>query len=84
MLVSKQRLELNRDVLLWLQQALSAPRVTVFQLSPEIAVASTRLEGGFHGDPVDRLITATCLHYRARLVTKDERLRDYRPLSTVW
>lgn len=84
MLVSKQRLELDRDVLLWMQQALAVPRVTLFPLSPEIAVASTRLEGSFQGDPVDRLIAATCLLYRSRLVTRDERLRGYRPLSTVW
>lgn len=84
MLVAKNRLELDRDVLLWIQQALAQPRLVLFALSPEIAVASTRLEGAFHGDPTDRLIAATCLHYRARLVTRDERLRRYRPLSTVW
>lgn len=84
MLVARQRLELDRDVLLWIQQALALPRVNLFPLSPEIAVASTRLEGGFHGDPMDRLIAATCLFYRARLVTKDDRLRRYRPLHTVW
>jgi PIN domain nuclease of toxin-antitoxin system len=84
MLVAKNRIELDRDVLLWIQQALAQPRMNLFPLSPEVAVASTRLEGGFHGDPGDRLIAATCLYYRARLVTKDERLRRYRPLTTVW
>lgn len=84
MLVACDRLELDRDVLLWTQQALAQPRAVLFPLTPEIAVRSTRLEGGFHGDPADRMIVATCLHYSARLVTRDERMRRYRPLRTVW
>lgn len=84
MLVAKGRLELDRDVLLWLQQALAQPKVVLFPLSPEIAVASTRLDTSFQGDPADRVIAATCLQYRARLVTKDARMREHAPLSTVW
>jgi PIN domain nuclease of toxin-antitoxin system len=84
MLVASNRVALDRDVLLWIQQALEQPRVVLFPLSPEIAVRSTRLDGAFHGDPADRILAATCLHYRAPLVTKDARLREYRPLQTVW
>ena len=84
MLVARDRIELDRDVLLWMQQALAQPRIVLFPLSPEIAVLSTRLEGSFHGDPADRILAATCLQYRARLVTKDDRLRSYRPVRTLW
>lgn len=84
MLVAKGRLELDRDIMLWLQQALAQPRVVLFPLTPEIAVASTRLKEDFHGDPMDRILAATSLHYRMPLVTKDERLRGYRPLTTIW
>jgi PIN domain nuclease of toxin-antitoxin system len=38
MLVSKGRLELDRDVLLWIRQALALPKVSLVPLSPEIAV----------------------------------------------
>jgi PIN domain nuclease of toxin-antitoxin system len=84
MLVSKFRLELDRDVLLWVRQALALPRVTLIPLSPEIAVASTTLGLAFPGDPADRIIAATALRLRAPLVTRDRRLRSLKTLSTIW
>src|ERR1700731_3495460 len=43
LLVSKQRLTLNGDVMNWVNEALAKPGVTLVGLEPEIAVASTRL-----------------------------------------
>ncbi|MDQ5917640.1 MAG: hypothetical protein QG660_751, partial [Pseudomonadota bacterium] len=47
------------------------------QLSPEIAVASTRLPGEIHADPADRIIVATARHLGATLVTADGLLLAY-------
>ena len=38
---------------------------------------------GFSGDPVDRLISATALNQKARLVTADDRLLGHRSLKTI-
>jgi PIN domain nuclease of toxin-antitoxin system len=84
MLVAKSRLELDRDVGLWMRQALAAPRVLLASLSPEIAARSTKLGRDFHGDPADRLIVATALELNAALVTKDDRLRSFERVVTVW
>jgi PIN domain nuclease of toxin-antitoxin system len=84
MLVAKSRLELDRDVGLWMRQALAAPRVSLASLSPEIAARSTKLGRDFHGDPADRLIVATALELNAALVTKDDRLRSFERVVTVW
>ncbi len=84
MLVSKGRLQLDRDVLLWIRQALALPRVTLIPLSPEIAVTSTTLGPGFPGDPADRILAATALRLRTPLVTRDRRLRSLKTLSTIW
>ena len=84
MLVSKARLELDRDVLLWLRQALALPRVSLIPLSPEIAVTSTTLGPGFPGDPADRILAATALRLRAPLVTRDRGLRSVKSLRTIW
>jgi PIN domain nuclease of toxin-antitoxin system len=84
MLVEKSRLELDREVGLWMRQALAAPRIRLAPLSVEIAVRSTALGGGFHGDPADRLIVATALESGSALVTKDEKLRSYEKVVTVW
>ena len=77
MLVSKGRLMLDRDVGEWIASALALPGIRLAPLSPEIAVASTRLPGTLHPDPADRIIAATARHMDAVLVTEDQRLLDY-------
>ena len=84
MLVKKSRLTLNRDVAVWLGDLGSLPNFRVVPISPAIAALSTRLPGEFHPDPADRLITATAIDRSADLVTKDERIRRYPHLATIW
>jgi len=83
MLVAKGRLALDRDVEVWVRQALSLPKVRLEPLTPSIAVRSTRLSE-LHGDPADRIIAATSLEHGAPLVTCDEKLRASSRLRTVW
>lgn len=77
MLVGKGRLILDRDVGEWVQEALSQPGIRLEALSPEIAVASSRMPGVLHGDPADRIIAATTRHRGATLLTDDQLLLDY-------
>jgi PIN domain nuclease of toxin-antitoxin system len=77
MLVSKGRLTLDRDVGEWIDTAVSIPGIRLEPISPEIAVASTRLPGNIHPDPADRLIAATARHLGALLITDDQLLLDY-------
>lgn len=77
MLVCKGRLVLDRDVGEWVNAAISQPGIRLEVLSPEIAVASTRLPGNLHGDPADRIIAATARHGEAILLTDDQLLLDY-------
>jgi PIN domain nuclease of toxin-antitoxin system len=71
LLVGKGRLRLDRDVLEWLRSALSLPGVRLAPLTPEIAVASTRLPWEMHADPADRILVATARDLGATLVTAD-------------
>ncbi len=82
MLASRGRLTLDRDPLVWMRQALAQPRSVLLPLSPEVAAASVSLTA--HGDPADRLILATALVHRARLVTKDQQMRKSADVETVW
>ena len=77
LLVSKQRLNLFVDCEQWVHEALSMPGLRLAPLTPAIAVQSTRLPGGFHGDPADRILVATARNAGARLLTKDERILEY-------
>ena len=73
-LVSKKRIDLHRDVLVWIRDALSMPGMSLVSLDPEIAVASTRLPFEMHPDPADRILVATTRHLGATLVTADQAL----------
>ncbi len=77
MLESRGKLRLRMDCLEWVKRALGAPGVLLQPLSPEIAVASSRLPGELHGDPADRIIAATARCMNATLVTADRRLIEY-------
>lgn len=74
LLVSKQRIDLHRDPLDWINAALSLPGVHLVQLEPEISVASTRLPFEMHSDPADRILVATARQLGATLVTADQAL----------
>ena len=77
MLVSKGRLVLDRDVGEWIEAALALPGMRLEPISPDVAVASTRLPGTLHADPADRLIAATARHHGSALITADQLLLDY-------
>ena len=77
MLEAKGRIGLPIGVDAWVQQALAAPGISPTSLTPQVAVASTRLPGQLHGDPADRILVATARALGAHLVTRDARLLEY-------
>lgn len=84
MLVAKKRLAFNIDVQAWLDMALALPEMRLAELTSAIAVLSTRLVGFENFDPSDCLIAATALSLGCPLVTRDEKLRDFPLLKTIW
>ncbi|HKG39366.1 MAG TPA: type II toxin-antitoxin system VapC family toxin [Conexibacter sp.] len=85
MLSRRGRISLDRDVGTWVRQALVPARVRQHPLTADVAVAAGLLDGGgFPGDPADRFIYATAQAMRARLVTRDEAIRDFNARDTIW
>lgn len=76
------RIKLGIPVAEWMREVLSGPRIEALPVTPEIAVLAAGL--GMHADPADRLITATALHHRCRLVTRDESIRAAGIVETIW
>lgn len=85
LLAVRGRITLDRDVGLWVRQALARPRVEALAPGADVAVSAALLDrDAFPGDPIDRLIYATASATRSRLVTRDRALRAYDPATTVW
>lgn len=77
MLEERKRIVLHQPCLQWLEQALESPGLVVENISPLIAVESSRLPGEFHGDPADRLIISTARTLQAKLITRDSKILHY-------
>jgi PIN domain nuclease of toxin-antitoxin system len=85
MLVEAERIELDRPVGAWVEQALADTRTQSLPLTSTVAVQAALLgHEGFGGDPADRIIYATSRNTGARLITRDRSLRAFDPRGTIW
>lgn len=84
LLAQRKRLQLSIGVAEWIAKSESLPFFTFIPVDNTIAAKSVYLPAGFHGDPADRILVATALVQGADLVTKDERIRNYPHVTTIW
>ncbi len=84
MLVEKERLVLSMDVSKWLATVAEIEGVKFLPVDVDIANKSVVLPGEFHKDPADRMIVATARKLAAPLVTKDEKIKSYPHVKTIW
>jgi len=84
MLVAHERLVLLMDVETWLATVAQVGVVRFVAVDNDIAIKSTQLPGDFHKDPADRMIVATARKLAIPLITKDEKIRAYPHVKTIW
>ena len=77
MLMSKNRLDIQESTESFLEAIANAKGLSIVDISPKIAALSNSLPGNFHGDPFDRIITATAICHKASLVTKDRQILEW-------
>lgn len=84
MLVQREKLLLSMDVDSWLATVAQIDGVRFMPVDVEVATKSVLLPGEFHKDPADRMIVATARKLAVPLVTKDEKIRAYAHVKTIW
>jgi len=77
LLEARGRIHLNSSIHSWLEESFAEDGIQLLPMTPEIAVASTRLPGTVHGDPADRILLATALIHDLTLYTRDKQLLAY-------
>jgi PIN domain nuclease of toxin-antitoxin system len=82
-LVEYGRLNLACDLETWMEAALDLPGIQVIELTPTVAIESTKLPGAFHRDPADQIIVATARTYRLDLLTVDDKILKYEHVHTL-
>jgi PIN domain nuclease of toxin-antitoxin system len=83
-LVERGKLVLSMDVGSWLSTVAQIDAVHFLPVDVEIATKSLALPGDFHKDPADRMIVATARKLAVPLVTKDDKIRAYAHVKTIW
>jgi PIN domain nuclease of toxin-antitoxin system len=81
-LVERQRIGFNIPTLAWMRRSLNENNIRIADLTPEIAVESTGLEG-FHRDPADQIIVATSRVLGMPLVTADQRIVGFGGVEAI-
>ena len=82
-LVEYGRLELTCSIEEWMAQALAYPGIQLIELTPQIAIESTKLPGSFHRDPADQIIVATARVFDIPLLTADHKILNYSYVKTL-
>jgi PIN domain nuclease of toxin-antitoxin system len=83
MLHSSGRIRLDRPLDQWLIEAAAPDVVQLIPLDLRVALALDDLPDSFHGDPADRIITATARAYDLALATRDRAIRRSRA-ARLW
>jgi len=65
-----------------MREALAYPGMRLIELTPQIAIESTKLPGSFHGDPADQIIVATARIHDVFLLTVDSKILKYEHVKT--
>jgi PIN domain nuclease of toxin-antitoxin system len=84
MLISKKRLDPATDCKTFLEVMLASRKLNIMPITPEIAALSSLNEGFPHLDPADRIIAATTIYYKGKLVTCDKKLASVPGLFIIW
>jgi PIN domain nuclease of toxin-antitoxin system len=82
-LVEYGRLELACPIEAWMEQAVAHPGIQLLEVTPRIAIESTKLPESFHRDPADQIIVATARVYDIPLMTADSRILHYPHVRTL-
>jgi len=83
-LVEKGRLKLAIEIRDWIRKTEDLPFVRFMPIDNTIALRSVTLPDNFHPDPADRIITATAMTMGLPLITKDNKIINYRHVQTIW
>ena len=84
LLVKKGRLDLTTNVEDWIAASEALPFFRFVPVDNRIASRSVHLNGALNEDPADRIIVATAVILGATLITKDQKLRRYSGVESLW
>jgi len=83
-LVKKGRLDLTMSAEDWIARSEALPFLRFVPVDNRIALKSANLPGQLHDDPADRIIIATTIMLGGTLISKDDKIRKYQHVRSIW
>ncbi len=84
MLMKKGRLHVDASYKEFIRLVSNSNNYVFKGITPEITELSTHLLSDTNKDPADRIISATAIVEKAKLVTSDKMLRRSKKIPTIW
>ena len=84
LLAASGRIVLTIDVQDWIAKSEALPFFNFVPVDNAIFLRSVFLPGPLHADPADRVIIATAIMKGIPIVTKDEKIRNYSKVRSIW
>ena len=81
-LAKHKRIELNLDLPDWFERATVGSNIEIAPITPKVAEIAVALPE-HHSDPQDRLIMATAIANRAKLISADSKFNLYKELTGI-
>ncbi len=67
----------------WFESARAHGRVSILEITPDVAIDATRLPDWPHKDPADQIIVATARSHGLKLLTSDAKILKYRHVTSI-
>lgn len=83
MLKRKKKINIYEPLKDFLQSIIDIDGIKFIDITAKIAAESVVLTDDFHGDPADRIITATAISESATLLTRDEKILSWAQLGNI-
>ena len=83
MLIAKGRVRVDAEIEQFLEDVVRARRIQVLPITPRIAALAQSQEF-LQADPADRIIAATAIAHRAKLLSADDLLRRLGSVEVIW
>jgi PIN domain nuclease of toxin-antitoxin system len=83
-LFTRGTLRTHGTVLSAVDAVLDRSGAVTLTITPEVAAIAAQFSDAYPKDPADRLIGATAMAEGLALVTRDERIRNYGRIKTIW
>lgn len=84
LLAATGRVELTIDAQDWIAKSEALPFFNFVPVDNAIFLRSVFLPGPLHADPADRVIIATAVMKGFPVITKDEKIRKYSRVKSIW